>query len=58
VVRPGAGHQRIREPFRHARLGVLGVYIKGRSREKVATAIGEQPSSLIRDMMKAVVKKK
>jgi len=40
-----------------ARFGVLGVYVSGRSREKVAGATGELPSNLIGDLLKALKKK-
>ena len=40
------------------RLGVLGVYVTGRSREKQATVTGELPSSLLAELAKALVKKK
>jgi len=41
-----------------ARFGVLGVYVTGRTREKQANATGELPPSLVRELLKAVVKKK
>lgn len=41
-----------------ARFGVLGVYVTGRTREKQASATGELPPSLVRDLLKAAVKQK
>ena len=39
-----------------ARFGVLGVYVSGRTREKLATA-GEQTSSIVEQILKALKKK-
>jgi hypothetical protein len=41
-----------------ARLGVLGVYVTGRTREKQADATGELVPSLIGELIKAVTKNK
>jgi hypothetical protein len=40
------------------RFGVLGVYVSGRTREKVSAAIGQDASGMIEKIVKAVVKKK
>ncbi len=40
------------------RFGVLGVYISGRTREKVSAATGEDSPGLLERVVKAVVKKK
>jgi hypothetical protein len=40
------------------RFGVLGVYISGRTREKVSAATGQEPSGALATLVKAVVKKK
>jgi len=40
------------------RLGVLGVYVTGRTREKQAIAIGEVSPSLMGELARALVKKK
>jgi len=40
-----------------ARFGVLGVYVSGRSREKLAGATGEWPPSLVGELLKALKKK-
>jgi hypothetical protein len=40
------------------RFGVLGVYISGRTREKVSAAIGQDAPGLVEKLVKAVVKKK
>jgi hypothetical protein len=40
------------------RFGVLGVYISGRTREKVSAATGEDAPGILERMVKAVVKKK
>jgi hypothetical protein len=41
-----------------ARFGVLGVYINGRSKEKLAIATGEPPATLVAQLAKVFVKKK
>lgn len=41
-----------------ARFGVLGVYVTGRSREKLTNITGEPSPSLVRDLAKVFVKKK
>jgi hypothetical protein len=40
------------------RFGVLGVYISGRTREKVSAATGQDAPGMIEKIVKAVVKKK
>ena len=40
------------------RFGVLGVYISGRTREKVSAATGQDAPGMIEKLVKAVVKKK
>jgi hypothetical protein len=40
------------------RFGVLGVYISGRTREKLCAATGQQPDGALATLVKAVVKKK
>jgi hypothetical protein len=40
------------------RFGVLGVYVSGRTREKVATATGQDAPGVLEKLVKAVVKKK
>ncbi|MEA2818399.1 MAG: hypothetical protein QOJ86_403 [Bradyrhizobium sp.] len=40
------------------RFGVLGVYVSGRTREKVSAAIGQDAPGMIEKIVKAVVKKK
>jgi hypothetical protein len=40
------------------RFGVLGVYISGRTREKVSAATGEDTPGILERVVKAVVKKK
>jgi hypothetical protein len=40
------------------RFGVLGVYVSGRTREKVSAATGQDAPGLIEKLVKAVVKKK
>ncbi|MEA2889873.1 MAG: hypothetical protein QOI05_666, partial [Bradyrhizobium sp.] len=40
------------------RFGVLGVYVSGRTREKVSAAIGQDAPGTIEKIVKAVVKKK
>ncbi len=40
------------------RFGVLGVYVSGRTREKVSAATGQEPAGVIEKLVKAVVKKK
>jgi phage portal protein BeeE len=40
-----------------ARFGVLGVYVSGRSKEKLAGATGEWPPGLIGELLKALKKK-
>lgn len=40
------------------RFGVLGVYVSGRTREKVCTATGQPASGIVDTLVKAVVKKK
>lgn len=41
-----------------ARFGVLGVYVGGRSREKLACATGQPSPSVVNEIVKALVKKK
>lgn len=40
------------------RFGVLGVYVSGRTREKVCAATGQDSPGVIDRLVKAVVKKK
>lgn len=41
-----------------ARFGVLGVYISGRSREKLAALTGEAAPSIVGEVVKAIVKRR
>jgi hypothetical protein len=44
--------------YMSARFAVLGVYVTGRSREKLALATGESVPSIIADVLKAIAKRK
>ena len=41
-----------------ARLGVLGIYVNSRGREKIAGAAGQVPTTVIGDIIKALTNKK
>ncbi|MGI8525660.1 MAG: 3TM-type holin, partial [Pseudolabrys sp.] len=41
-----------------ARFGVLGVYVSGRSREKLAAATGQAAPTIVGDVVKAIAKRK